>query len=293
MKKLILLAAGFIAFHAEAQIPNGGFESWTTTGSYMDPQGYLTPNAYATSFYPVTRSIDHYPTYMGSYSVRLENNIALSPNVNGLGLILQNRSNNIMNGPGASFPVSGHPTSITGYYKFAPQNGDTMRVLAMLYKNGSQVATAMFSSTVAVANWTSFSAPFPSYTAADSCAILIAAYNCDGPPPAYVPHGNSVLYVDNLNFDVLLTSVFEQSAEAASFKLHPNPASDLVTLDVAKTYKTNVAFNIYNAFGRLVGSGLIQGNQQQINTADLTNGVYTLEIRSEEGIEQQKFIVQK
>lgn len=296
MKKHILLFTGFLAVNAIAQIPNNGFESWTSVGSYMEPQGYLTPNPYATptnSFYPVTRSVDHYPTYMGSYSVRLESKPSLLPNGNALGLILQNKTNDIMNGPGVSFPVSGHPTSLTGYYKFAPQNGDTMRIQAMLFKNGSQVTTATFSSTLAVANWTSFSLPFSGYAAADSCSILIATYNCDGPPPSYVPHGNSVLYIDNLNFDVLLTSVFEQSAETAAFKLHPNPASDFVTLDVAKTYKTNVTFNIYNAFGRLVSSGPLLENQQQINTADLTNGVYTLEIRSAEGLEQQKVIIQK
>lgn len=282
-----------MAISIKAQIPNNGFENWTNMGSYMEPQGYLTPNSLATSFYPITRSTDHYPASIGNYSIRLENKPSLLPNADALGLVLQNNTNVLMDGPGVSFPITGHPTSLTGYYKFIPLNGDTMRLQVMLFKNGSQVSDAALTSSVTVSTWTSFSISLPPYISADSCSILMASYNCDGPPPSYVPHGNSVLYIDNLNFDYLLSSVFEQNSKTKSFKLYPNPASDVVNLDINKTYKTSRIINIYNVMGELMRTESLQEDQYQINTSQLSNGIYTLEIKSEEGFEQQKFIIQK
>lgn len=293
MKKTLLLLTVLIASISKAQIPNNGFENWNNLGTYMDPQGFVTPNSLTTTFYPITRSIDHYPTSIGNYSIRLENKPSLLPNPGALGLVLQNKSNVVMDGPGIAFPIAGHPTTLTGYYKFLPLNGDTMRIQVILFKNGSEVSSVSMTSTVTASSWNTFTISFPSYTSADSCSILMASYNCDGPPPSYVPHGNSVLYVDNLNFDFLLTSIVEQSTKATSFKLYPNPASNVVSLDSDKTYKTNLTINIYSVIGDLIYSESLQKDQRQINTSQLNNGIYTLEIKSEEGLEQQKFIIQK
>ncbi len=183
-----------------------GFEQWNNMGSYMDPQGFATPNLLVTgAFYPVTRSTDHYPVSVGNYSIRIESNISLMPAIDAFGLALQNTSNNILDGPSPSFPITGHPTSLTGYYKYAPQNGDTMRIQIVLYSNGEGVTYNELLSTATVSDWTSFNLPLPAYTFADSATIILASYNCNGPYPAYSPHGNSVLYVDNLNFDYPIT----------------------------------------------------------------------------------------
>jgi PKD repeat protein/photosystem II stability/assembly factor-like uncharacterized protein len=187
---------------------NFGFEQWNDMGSYMVPQGYATPNTYATgTFYPVTRSTDHYPASVGNYSIRIESNISLLPgeeHPDAFGVVLQNKSNSVADWPGPAFSITGHPTSLTGYYKYAPQNGDTMRITLVLYLNGEVVSYNAFLSTATVSNWTSFILPLPVYTSADSGTIILASYNADGGAPEFIPYGNSVLYVDNLNFDNLI-----------------------------------------------------------------------------------------
>ena len=79
MKKFTIIAALIaIVFKVNAQIPNSGFEDWDNFGSYQDPVDFLTSNSLATtSFYPVSRSTDHFPPDIGTYSIRFENNTAI------------------------------------------------------------------------------------------------------------------------------------------------------------------------------------------------------------------------
>jgi hypothetical protein len=289
MKKFYLILTVLIALTiiANAQIPNSGFENWTTVGSYQDPTFWGSTNSYSTGpFYAVTKSTDHYPVTVGDYSVRIENNTALSPNYSGRGLLTT-----VPPPPSPNFPITGHPTSLTGYYKFAPLNGDTMYIYIQLFDNGSPVSNGIFTSTVSASNWTSFNIPFYNYTAVDSGSIMIAAYYTNG--FNYLPHGNSVLYIDNLNFDNLITSVSEQTSKNNLFNLYPNPASDIVTLNIDNVNNADLKLNIYNVIGTLVKSEMLKQNNRQINIGDLSNGVYLVTIKSKDWIENQRLIIQR
>ena len=115
---IILIVLFVASIKTNAQIPNSGFEDWDTYPNYLEPVDFLSPNSYATtSFYPVTRSTDHYPSDIGNYSIRVENNMSIVPDIEGFGLVLQNASYILLDGPAASFPIIGHPGSLTGYYK--------------------------------------------------------------------------------------------------------------------------------------------------------------------------------
>lgn len=295
MKKFTFILTVLIAMAitTNAQIPNNGFENWTTVGSYLEPQDYLTPNSFAsTSFHPVTRSNDHYPVSIGNYSIRIESNTTLLPNADALGLVLQNTNSTFFDGPSPSFPIIGHPTSLKGYYKFDPLNGDSMRIQIQLTLNGSEVSYSVFFS-AASASWTSFNIPIQTYTLADSGSILFASYNADGPPPDFIPHGNSVLYIDNLSFDNFISSVSEQTVKNTLFNLYPNPAFDIVNLNINNSNNKDLEINIYNIIGKLISSETLRQNQQQINIENLSNGIYMVEIKSKEWSEKQKLIIQR
>jgi hypothetical protein len=291
MSKFTIILTVLIAMtiKTNAQIPNNGFENWTTINSYDSLSGWGSTNYLSTgSFYAVTKSIDHYPTTVGAYSVRIENNIALLSNYSGVGCI-----NTGGFGPKHPvFPITGHPTSLTGYYKFAPQNGDTMGIVIRLYLNGVQVTHNDLTSTVSESNWTSFNIPIASYTSADSAFISISPSNFDGNVAKI--HGNSVLYVDNLNFDNLITSVSEKTSVNTLFNLYPNPASNVVTLNIGNTNNNaDLTLNIYNVIGTLVKSKPLNQNQRQINIGDLSNGIYMVTIKSKDFTETQKLIIQR
>ena len=79
----------------------------------------------------------------------------------------------------------------------------------------------------------------------------------------------------------------------SAISIFPNPASDIVTLNINR--KSNEAFtlNIYNVIGTLVKSATMKQNQQQINIGDLCNGIYMVTIKSKNLTENQKLIIQR
>ena len=199
--KEIIVAIVLIFSFGFSQIPNSGFENWTSVGNYMNPNGWATTNSLSTgSFYAVTRDTSHFPPSIGNYSVRIENDISELVNYSGLGLI---QAGSQLAVPGPRFQITGHPTSLTGYYMFLPINGDTMQIEIVLFNNRTGVSQGIFNTPVAASNWTSFNISLSTYTTADSGYISFAAYQSG--PVTQVPHGNSVLKIDNLNFDSLLT----------------------------------------------------------------------------------------
>ena len=289
MKKFTIILTVLIAMTitTNAQIPNSGFESWTTVGSYENPNGWINCNGNGDGI-PVTQSSDHYPANVGTSSVRMENYATGATGCSTYGF-----ANTALelgdNGP--SFPITGHPTNFCGYYKFLPQNNDTMTIACGLYLNGAMVAYAYLTTTNTVSNWTSFTIPFSSYTTADSATIGLGAFYSLG--TTTIIQGNSVLFVDNLSFDNLITSVSVQTSENKAFSLYPNPASDIVTLNIENTNNSDLTMNIYNLMGALVKSEKLKQNQQQINVGDLGNGIYMVEIKSKGWTEKQKLVIQR
>jgi hypothetical protein len=274
-----------------AQIPNNGFENWTIVGNYMEPQGYLTTNPFArTSFYPVTRSTDHYPPSIGNYSIRIESKPSLLPaDTSGVGIVIQNNTK-FVNGPGPKFPISGHPTSITGYYKYLPQYPDSsMIILLQLYLNGTFVSKAKLRGTAA-SDWTSFNIPFLDYLTADSGSIMLCSYNSDAAGMGF-PKGNSVLFVDNLNFDKLITSVSEEPSVNRLFNFYPNPAGDFITVTLADinpmlqhgVENDNPEINIYNTLCEKVLSESIHPmtSSHRMNIKSLPKGIYFIKVGGE------------
>jgi len=281
-----------------AQIPNGGFESWSTESGIEIPSApWVTNNLQkkpdGVTYNPVTKSTDHYPENVGSYSIRMENNLSyLSESGEPMPYWACSYGYSTTafypgyNGP--VFPITGHPNSFCGYYKFLPQQNDAMMIALSLYQKGIMVASAVLKETNTVSNWTSFNIPISSYTVADSAQIALSAFTY---PPG--PNGNSIFYVDNLSFGSLITSIPEQTSENTSFSLFPNPASDIITLNIENTNNTDLTLNIYNVAGTMVKSEMHKQNNSQINVSDLSNGIYMVEIKSKALSGIQKLIIQR
>jgi hypothetical protein len=271
------------------QIPNGGFEDWT--GNNLDG-GWVHCNA-------ITKSTDHYPIAVGNYSIRLENNIALRPQCDAAGFAVTAPYVGY-NGP--AFPITGHPTSFCGYYKFLPQNNDTMTISLALYKNGVIVANSDLKGTATVANWTSFNIPISPYTTADSAQVGLCTFNYIWGIAPTGPYGNSILYVDNLSFDNLITSVPLSSSELPSkFNLaqnYPNPFNPSTTISFSLPSKSFVSLKIFDVVGRevatLVSQELSAGNyKQQWNANGMPSGVYFYRLQSGSFTETKKLILLK
>jgi hypothetical protein len=281
----ILIAA---TIRTNAQIPNNGFENWTTVGSYENPDGWATGNILcAGPFYSCTKSTDHYPTTVGNYSIRIENNTSLTQMTGGYGMAITDTMAYPFK---PAFPIVGSPTSLCGYYKYNSFNNDSMFIRIVFFNNSVMLGYNTFITGITTSAWTSFVLPL-TYPTADSATLYFSAFY----PSGYTdgPNGNSVLYVDNLSFNNLINSVSQNLSKNALINFYPNPASNLVTLNIDNIDNQDLTLNIYNIMGSLVKTEIFKQNQQQISVSDLSNGVYMVEIKSKERTEKQKLIIQR
>lgn len=285
MKKLtIIFAALFImTMNSNSQIPNNGFESLS---------GWFIGNA--------SLSTDHYPESVGNYSIKLENQLPLTSQ-HSYGYAV---TGSVNNGCIPSFSITGHPIKLCGYYKCFPVNGDTVQIGIELFKNGVWIAGGQLITSDTVSEWTSFNIPIYSYTEsytntdADSATITVAAFYNDttcGTP--FGPFGNSVLYVDNLSFDSLITatpnSVKELQVRDNTFSLSPNPASNFMNLTNNNTIDEILYISIFTINGTIVKSVIVNERQKEIDISGLQNGVYFVTLKTESSIETKELIIQK
>ena len=292
MKKLAIVLAVFIAvaIKTNAQIPNNGFEDWTSFASYDDPVGWATMNSLCTgpSFYSVTKSSDHYPSGIGSFSVKIECNTSLTGATGGWGVIATKGFDFPFK---PAFPINNHPLRLCGYAKYLPENGDEAVIRVVLFNNGTEVANNSTTITGSGSAWQSFIVEFDSYLDADSATIVIMAWKPLGQNDP--PKGNSVIYIDNLSFDNHITSANEITFSHNNYLIYPNPASGVITLEIYNANSVGQTLNIYNTQGTLVKSETLLNNQQQVSIMDLSNAVYIAEIRHGESTVKQKLIIQR
>jgi hypothetical protein len=295
MKRSFLFCIICIAatFKIEAQIPNRGFENWINSGSCMVPLGWACINDWmgeTENCYSISRSDDHYPASVGNYSIKIENRISILPDAGAAGLIWTGDST----GRGTDapvFPIIGHPTSLCGYYKFLPQNGDSMDIHFMFYNNGIQVTGGRMISTDTVPEWTPFKIPvsYPDYPDADSARIMISAFYSDN----FIIHGNSVLYIDNLRLDTLTSSIDEHLNRENTFSFYPNPASKTVKLKFSRVLNNDVVLEIYNMIGIKMMSAILKPGEAEVDIANLHTGVYFVYTKSPKISGFQKLIIER
>lgn len=96
---------------------------------------------------------------------------------------------------------------------------------------------------------------------------------------------SNVASTNPVGIDELTTSV--------SFSLYPNPASDQITINIEAVSIKNMTLNIYNTIGALVKTIPVEQNNQQVAISELSNGFYTVELRSNQIAAKQKLTIHK
>lgn len=82
-------------------------------------------------------------------------------------------------------------------------------------------------------------------------------------------------------------SIMQQSAEMLHFKTYPNPANNVVNVQLSHADKVNT-INLYNTSGQLVRTVAVQGNNKvSISLSELPTGTYILRAISSIGSQSQ------
>lgn len=265
----------------QAQIPNSGFESWTSAGSYEVPDQWGNMNA-ATSSSGVYTTSKGTPGATGNYYIKLS-----TKDVAGVitpGIIVSGKLNTVTWQPEKGFPYSKQAEKLTGKYQFMGYNSDVATIAAWLTKwnyvshKRDTIASLHYNTSGMIHVWTDFEIPFAyrSSEIPDTAVVMISSSSTS-------PKKNSFIWLDDLKLEGLVTSVHE-SESSAKICIYPSPAIDVLTLSIDSKVAAKTKINIYNLQGKLLYNSdveLFTGlNAFKINTNEFCSspGLYVLNL---------------
>ncbi len=271
----VLLIFSVSSVKVWGQIPNAGFENWTNG----NPDSWETDNS--PLFSPITQTSDSHSgssamegsvvTYMG---------VGITPTAD------------------ISFPYTGQPAALTGYYKLNTSNNDSLVITVVLYKNGNGIAGGYFSAGKTATSYTQFSANlyYANPVAADSCTIAIVIF------PATGAQSTTQFKLDDLGFSNAATAVNKSiNRTPESFELfnnYPNPFNPTTNVTYQLPERSFVTLRVFNVLGKLV-STLVNGEQPsgkysvQFNATNLPSGVYYCALQAGSYYKVNKMILLK
>jgi len=283
MKKILLFSLICFSLSTYAQVLNGGFESWTSGAL----NNWETSNV-STFFINCTQSST---AHSGSSSLKgvvgSFSSMIFPPFVQA-GV------------SGGGFSVSQRYATISGYYQFAPLQGDKFTVYAILYKGTSAIAEAGSIITDAASTWTQFSIDFLYYTndVPDNCKIQI-----DIAPPttsSQMTVGSSYL-LDDVALTGTATGINDHNINSRAFSLeqnYPNPFNPSTTISYTLPERLNASLTIYNQLGQKVDelfNDVKEAGSYSINwnASKLSSGTYFYELKTDKFREIKKLLLMK
>lgn len=284
----------FLTASAWAQIPNNGFENWTSAGSYQNPDNWDNLNAMTTSMsvYTCTKGTPGNP---GTAYLKL-----VSKNVSGMGVmpgIAATGTINVgnMNVTGG-FAFAQRPQSMTGAWQYMAYGADAGFVAVYLTKWNSgmnkrdTVAMALQSLSGMVMSWQNFTLnlTYMSGGNPDTAQIILSS-------SGMTPVANSYLYADNLAFTGSVAGVKENGCLITQLSLFPNPANDQLTLELTLAKKNDLKIQVLDLSGKIIKEvneiGLTGKVNKTLDLSALSKGVYFVRLLADQGSEVRKLII--
>lgn len=294
MKKITLmtLVLSILITITDAQIPNNGFENWTNMGTYSNPDLWSCLNDTTALANIFTCEIGT-PGNPGNYYLKLT-----SKTVAGFGVVPGVAVSGIINPttmqPESGFAYNLRSANFTGKWQhmiFGTSQG-FIDIQLTRWDVPSQarvlVASKHYNLTGMSMSWNTFSIPLTYIDGnyPDSCIITLSA---SGSTPA----NDDYLWVDDLAFTGSVPVGISELNSNSSIIIYPNPAMDVVTLEINKASYEDMELTIYTSAGKLVKSELLKHQQHQLNVADLSNGIYTITIQTKHWKKNQQLIIQR
>jgi len=298
---IVLLVFAMNAIHAQTNLPNGDFEHWYNvvvnaqlnyddigtgpTDNWMGTLNSLAavpPTAGGPGPVTIFKSTDK---YAGTYAAKaVSANFPLGPitifipGMIGTAVMDMQGVRALLGKPCPDCK----PVRFKGYYKFEPVNGDSCAAVILLSKWNSTAKkrdTIGFGKMVqhnAVGTYTQFDIPV-NYTGTgvvDSMTLLVVAsagFNVINFEGSVGQPGNT-MYVDELMLEYP-AGIQQALMPEVGVKTYPNPASDLLNVEISREVKNSV-FEVYNSAGKLVGSFGTSGLKNSFPVNYLAIGVY-------------------
>jgi len=296
MKKVILSIISVVALSASAiaQIPNAGFESFTTVGSYEVPNGWGTMNNTTATFsvYTATKGTPGSP---GASYLKLTSKTVSASVVNGIAV--SGVLDSITMKPKSGFPCTLQPVSFTGKWQhmiYGTSQGSVKAVLTKwnvgLSKRDTVAIAAQTLAGMAM-SWANFTINFTylSSVVPDSCIIELRASGS-------APTVNDYLWVDNLAFSGSVTGIENHASFVSNMVVFPNPSTETINVNLNLKSSQKVSIELTDITGKLILSKdagtLIGEAKQTLNVNNISKGTYLVRVLTESGIEVRKIVIE-
>lgn len=297
MKKTILSLAAFALTSATlfAQIPNSGFENWTTVSTYSVPNNWGTMNHTTTMAGVYTAEVGTPGSPGNSYLKLTSKTIAGLGVVNGVAV--SGVIDSLTMTPKSGFAYSQRPVSLTGKWQHMIYGNSQGSVVVKLTRWDSgmnmrmPVATGSVTLSGMAMSWANFTIPltYVDGNNPDSCMIILKASGS-------TPTNNDYLWVDNLAFSGTVTSVQNHESALLSVNLFPNPSAENIHVNLNLKSEQKVSLELLDVTGKLIVSkdlGILNGaSSQLLNVSGITKGIYFVKVISEKGTEVRKIIIE-
>lgn len=293
MKKQILsiIFGAACSLSAFAQIPNNGFENWSTVGSYNNPDSWGNLNA-VTSVLSVYTCVKGTPGAVGTAYMKLT-----SKSVVGMGVVpgiaVTGTIDIVSMKPKGGFPMTTRPQALTGkcqyMYGASPNDIGFMSVTLTKWDANTNtslpIASGIKNLTGMEMSWADFSIPLTYVSSAtpDTAMIVLSASGA-------TPSNGSYLYVDNLNFTGTATGINELNSLNA-ISIYPNPSSEN-QIHISATNEKLQSIDIMSIEGKLISHTDVYSNNNEniIDISSLQAGQYIVKLNSESNVYTSKFI---
>ncbi len=303
---IVALAATFTLSFGQG-IPNGGFEDWTSSGTYEEPDGWTTGNLFTvfSDSIPVTveKTTD---SHSGTFAAKLTSKAVNADLDEIVGLSYDTMPGLLALGSFASgqlgAPYNSSPEAAEVYVKYTQVGSDTAGILFSLTRwdqaTESQIIVAQAAALLASStnNYQQVTLPFNYFQSGspDSVNVLILSSVTDLLGNVDVtPSPGSTLFVDDASLITELpNSVVENPVD---FRIFPNPTSGTLNM-IAFGYMFNGALtlDIVDMTGRVVQSSAINTVMSTTDVSSLPNGLYVYRINDSKGLlKSGKFTVAK
>lgn len=290
---LIAIVLVCLAGISGAQIPNQGFENWTTAGSLITPDnwGTMNPTTSASGIYTATKGTPGNP---GSFYLKLTSRNIGGNVVNGIAV--SGVLDPVSLQPVSGFPFTQRPASFKGKWQHMIFGNSQGSLSVTLTRWNTQTASR---ETVATANktlagmamsWAAFTVNFvyQSGSYPDTCIIVLKASGNN-------PTDQDYLWVDDLYFDGSVAGVADIPDFLNAITVYPVPASNRLKIDLDIRKAGPIRYELCDPIGLLVKQGdagfLNARTTLEIDVTGITSGTYMLRIRCDQGMITRKIII--
>jgi hypothetical protein len=273
----ILALLLLIAQAGKAQIPNAGFEGWTSG----EPDGWTTSNLPPT-FVGVTQSSDF---HLGASAVRGDvisfSGFPFPPTL-------------ISGTDGNGFPYTGRPGALHGFYKLTSVSGDQMVINTVLSAQGVGIAAGGFVTATSSAVYREFVANliYGSGATPDTAYITIQISNSP-------LHLGSFFILDDFAFGAATdVKEIEYPQSVALGQNYPNPFNPSTNITFQIPFAGFVSLKVYNLLGQevatLVNEELQPGSYKAtFDGSSLMSGTYFYTLKTNRYSETKKLTLIK